>query len=395
MVFGYIEYKIIGDNYTKLYKEILSQKIPCNDMTEIKGILYLKIPVEYSKYIQKLCKRLNLQYTAINKKGLFILMLNILAHKGLLIGGFVSVIMCVVLSNFIFRFNFLCDDPNTQKAILAVLKENGVQAGSYIPKLNLVQLERELKQNVDNISWAGISISGSTLTIDVVNNIEQPETKKIRMPCNLIAKYDAVIDKVEVFDGQLMTTVGSAVVKGDILVSGKIVNENITYTDGKENKDIEIKYVRSFGKVYGTFEQTVVIEQPFNERTQVISEDTVIKRYLKLFDLNIPLFLTAPEGNYISNSYYNGINVGRFEIPLGINTVKLNKYTYENNVYSKDEVKTLAKEKLYKYEQNYFKDYEIKDMVINETYTKDGLILTGKYVLYGDITKESEFFIEK
>ena len=395
MVFGYVQYEIIGDNYLKLYREILNQKIPCNNMREIKGVLYFDLSVEYSKDIKKLCEQLNLEYNIIRKKGLFTKLLKAIEHKGLILGGVCSVLLCVILSDFILSFNILSNDIATKQDILAVLKENGVQAGSYIPKLNLVKLERELKQKVDSISWAGISVTGSTLTIDVVDNIEQPEPRKIRMPCNLIAKYDAVIDKVEVYDGQLIPTVGSAVLKGDVLVSGKITNENVTYEDGKENKEVNIKYVRSLGKIYGTFEQKVIVTQPYEDVKKIVSDEYITRKYLKFFDFNVPLFFTAPKGNYISNTSYNGISIRDLKIPIGINTVRLNKYDYKKTRYSKDEALSLVKEKLYKYEQNFFKDYEIKDVNIIEKFTEKGVTLTAEYTLYGNIAKESEFFIEK
>lgn len=395
MTFGYKNFKVIGDSYTRFYREVLNRKLPCMDIKELKGVLYFRVSVEFSREITDLCDELGLVYEITKRKGLFTKVKKLLAHKGIIIGAASVAAVCIVLSNFVFKFNILCDDADIQKAILAVLKENGVEAGSYIPNLNLVVLERELKQKVDDISWAGISVSGSTLTIDVVKNVEEPESRKVRMPCNLIAKYDAVIDKIEVFDGQLMTTIGSAVVKGDILVSGTVVNETITYENGKEIKDIDIKYVRSLAKIYGTFEQKVIIEQTFEDKQEVISEETIKKRYLRIFDMEIPLFFTAPKGNYISESEYSGLSIGENEIPIGINTVSLNKYSFEENIYSESEALQLAKEQLSKYEENFFDDYEIKNVETTEEITEEGVLLTAVYTLYGEISKESEFFIAK
>lgn len=395
MTFGYVRYEVIGDSYTRFYKEIFNNNLPCTDVKESKGILYFKISVEYSKEIEQLCEQLGLEFSITKKKGLFTKVKKILMHKGMIVGGGIVAAVCIILSNFVFRFNILCDDNDIKQAILAVLKENGVEAGSYIPDLNLVFLERELKQKVEEISWAGISVSGSTLTIDIVENVPQPEGRKIRMPCDLIAKYDAVIDQIEVFDGQLNTTIGSAVVKGDVLVSGTVINENITYENGKEIKETDTKYVRSLANIYGTFEQKVVIEQPFVDKKEIISDETITKKYLKIFDMSIPLFFSMPDGNYISKSQYTGMSIGDTEIPLGINTVSLNKYSFEKYEYTQKEAIELAKEKLYKYEKNNFSDYEIKDVNVTEESTEDGVVLTAVYTLYGEISKESEFFIKK
>lgn len=395
MIFGIVKFEITGDNYSKFYKQMLEKKLPCNNIQEIKGILTFDVSVEYVGDIEQLCEQLDLEYKTAGRSGLFLKLLSIFKHKGIIIGAAVTAVICIVLSNFVFRFNILCDDTETKKAIMAVLKENGVQAGSYIPNLNLVNLERELKQKVDEISWAGISVSGSTLTIDTVKNIPQPESRNFRMPCNLIAKYDAIIDKVELYDGQLMTTIGSAVTKGDVIVSGAVVNENVTYKDGKEIKDSNTKYVRSLANVYGTFEQNVTISQAFKEKKKVISDDTIKKRYLKVFDVQLPLFFSTPKGNYESASDYKGLYFFGYNIPIGINTVSLNEYSFIESEYTESEAKELAEEKLKKYEKNFFADYEIKDVKTNENTTDDGVEINAVYTLYGEITKEAEFFISK
>ena len=189
--------------------------------------------------------------------------------------------------------------------------------------------------------------------------------------------------------------IGSAVVKGDVLVSGTVINENITYENGKEIKETDTKYVRSLANIYGTFEQKVVIEQPFVDKKEIISDETITKKYLKIFDMSIPLFFSMPDGNYISKSQYTGMSIGDTEIPLGINTVSLNKYSFEKYEYTQKEAIELAKEKLYKYEKNNFSDYEIKDVNVTEESTEDGVVLTAVYTLYVEISKESEFFIKK
>ena len=395
MTFGNVKFEIVGDNYSKFYKQMLDRKLPCNNIQEIKGVLTFDISVEYVKEAKQLCEQLCLEYKITGRRGMFLKALKIFTHKGIIIGAAVTAVICIVLSNFVFRFNILCDDNDTKKAIMAVLKENDVEAGSYIPNLNLVNLERELKQKVDDISWAGISVSGSTLTIDIVKNIPQPESRNFRMPCNLIAKYDAIIDKVELYDGQLMTTIGSAVTKGDIIVSGTVVNENVSYKDGKEIKDSDTKYVHSLGNVYGTFEQTVTISQAFKEKKKVVSDDTIKKRYLKVFDVQVPLFFSIPEGNYENTSDYKGLYFFGYNIPIGINTVSLNEYSFIESEYTEAEAKDLAKEKLKKHEKNFFDDYEIKDVKTTEKTTEDGIEITAVYTLYGEITKEAEFFAAK
>lgn len=395
MILGFVKFQVIGVNYSRFYNEIIKENLPCRSLVETKGVLTFSISVEYSKSIKRICNELNLEWKIIRKKGLFFTAKRLWLRKGILIGAFAALVFCIILSNFVLRFKILSDNNNIKEDILAVLKENGVEPGSFIPNLNYVKLERELKQKVDGISWAGISTSGSTLTIDVVENIEKPETRKTRLPSNLISKKDAVIDKIELYDGQLMTTVGSAVLKGETLVSGTVVNEDVSYKDGQEIKDVSTKYVRSFAKIYGSFYETVVIEQPFVDQKIKISEKNIYKTYLDIFDLQIPMFFSIPEGSYLNESNYHGLSFFGHDIPLGINKVRLNEYEYENDTYSEEEAKNLARDKLSKYEKNFYKEYEIQEYDIKEDITDDGVKITAVYKLHGDIGEETEFFISK
>ena len=395
MVFGKIKYRIVGDNYARFYRRMLECDLPCNKLSESGSVLTFEISVEYARQAEQLCDELGLEYEIISKQGMFVKLRRMLSHKGLIVGAVFVLVISVMLSNVVLRFRILCDDNNTKKAIMAVLKENGVQAGSYIPDLDLAFLERELKQHVDEISWAGISVSGSTLVIDTVENVDKPESRKIRMPCDLIAEHDAVIDKVEIYDGQLLKTVGSAVSKGDVIVSGRVVNESVEYKDGKEIKDTDTKYVRAFGKVYGTFEQTVTVTQPFSEVQKNISDEEKKRYYLRLFDIQLPIFASAPKGNYESSTEYNGLKLFGIDIPLGINTVTLSEYNYSEHMLTKEEARKKAELQLKKHENNFFEDYEIKAKNTNIEVTDEGVKLKAVYTLYGEIAKESEFFIEK
>ena len=395
MLFGYVDFSVVGDSYNRLYKKIFEDKLPCRNIKENNGALSFRTSIEYVKDIKELCKSLNLEYEINKRKGLFTLFYNFKKHIGIIDGAFLMIVICFVLSNVLLRVRILSDDSVVKKDIIGVLKENNAYTGSYIPNLNATQLERELKQKVDGISWAGISISGSTLTIDVVENINSPESNKKRLPSNLVAKRDAVVDKIEVLDGQLMTSVGSGVTKGATLVSGVITTEKTRYKDGKEVTDTYTRYVRSIGKIYGTFEETVNVFQPFDDKEKIISDKTKTKRYLKVFDAELPLFLTFPKGNYKCRATEKHFLLFGFELPVSIKKVKLNEISSENVKLSQKEAKSKAYSTVAKYEKNFYKDYKIKDKSIDEKIENDGVRLTVKYKLYGEICEENEFFIQK
>lgn len=395
MFFGFAEYEISGDNYTKIYKYIMNNNIPCADIRERKGILYLKTGVEYKSELEDVFRALNMDFSVIKRKGLAYRLKKLLVKKGIIAGGIAAFVIALILSNMLWSIEIMCDDADIQKDIKAVLAENGVSSGSFLPSNNYRYLERQLKQKVDGISWAGISVKGTSLIIDVVENVEEPEYRKSRLPCDLVATHDAVIEKVEVYDGQLVTPVGSGVRKGDVLVSGTIVNEKIYYKNGEEMKDIYKRYARSCGTVYGTFTQKMTFFQPFTSSEMVVSEKSKDRAYLKILDVNIPLFLNKTEGNYTEETSYTSLKLFGAELPVGIIHSKLNEYSYEEHTLSKEKAMAKANEQKEKYEHNFLGDYEIKSTDKQEEYSEEGVTLTVEYTLYGNISEEVEFFINK
>ena len=49
MIFGYIDYVITGDSFTKFFRRIMSDKLPVSKMCKKNGKLTLRMPAEHLK----------------------------------------------------------------------------------------------------------------------------------------------------------------------------------------------------------------------------------------------------------------------------------------------------------------------------------------------------------
>ena len=56
MIFGYIDYVITGDSFTKFFRRIMSDKLPVSKMCEKNGKLTLRMPAEHCKALERLNK---------------------------------------------------------------------------------------------------------------------------------------------------------------------------------------------------------------------------------------------------------------------------------------------------------------------------------------------------
>ena len=289
----------------------------------------------------------------------------------------------------------MTDDEQIKSRVIHVLNEEGVKAGTYIPGITLVEVERSLKQKVEGISWAGITRKGNSLVIDVVKTIPKAEGSYSRFPTNLIASENATIDKVLVLDGKLMIGVGNGVKKGDIIVSGKIDIENPGKTNEKGEKDITTRYTRSMGTIEGTFHREVSFEQKLDGIVKKETGKIIKQRYLHLFSADIPLFFKDKTGNYYSDTTLSCPQINGYEIPVGIKTLELREYDHKPVRYSAKQAEELTMEKIKKYESNFLKGYKILEKKEEKTIEKDSVKIKVIYKLYGNICEEAAFFIKK
>jgi len=395
MIFGSVDYKIEGSGIPRLYRRLIKDKIPAERIHEKDGCLYLRLSYEYRRKFEKICNECNCTADILRHNGTLKLFRTLKKRPGLIAGAAAAAALCTYYSNTVMRLEIQTEDGEIQKKIIQALEDEGVSPGTYIPDINYPVVEREVMKRVNEVSWIGISQDGNRLTVDVIENIPKPEDFTSRLPSNLIACENGVIEKMDILDGQVKICTGSGVTKGDIIVGGEIITSKSSWVDGKEVVETKTTYARSIGKVYGTFERVMTFSQPFEERVRISTgrEETV--RYLNFFSADIPLFTRMPKGYFTSSESVSVPKIFGWKLPIGVTDLDLKEYDHITKKLSENEAVGLAGDKAYRYEQNFLKDYELKDRKCKTVITDKGVELTVTYTLYGVISKESEFFIPK
>ena len=388
-------YEIKCDNIQVFYKALRSEKIYPRQMQEKNGTVYLTLSGIYDKQIKKICSDLGYICETKCEGDIIRAAKRLKKRPALIISLIIFGLAVIYLKNIVIRIDVMTDDEQIKSRVIHVLNEEGVKAGTYIPGITLVEVERSLKQKVEGISWAGITRKGNSLVIDVVKTIPKAEGSYSRFPTNLIASENATIDKVLVLDGKLMIGVGNGVKKGDIIVSGKIDIENPGKTNEKGEKDITTRYTRSMGTIEGTFHREVSFEQKLDGIVKKETGKIIKQRYLHLFSADIPLFFKDKTGNYYSDTTLSCPQINGYEIPVGIKTLELREYDHKPVRYSAKQAEELTMEKIKKYESNFLKGYKILEKKEEKIIEKDSVKIKVNYKLYGNICEEAAFFIKK
>ena len=390
-LFGGYEISIEQEHSYKLYKHIKSNRLPIQNISEKNGRVTFYSPAEAKAGIDEI----GIPYEIISVKGLVKYLHMLLSKKGMLAGAAVSILLIAFFSRYILSFEILCSNAELNEKIMSVLSANGVTTGNKISDINFTVAERELKSSIDELSWAGITVEGCKVIIDVIENVDKPEYTKKRLPSNLISVENGIIDKVELVDGQLLKPVGSGVTKGDTIVTGKIDKEEVYYKKGEEIHEHTTRYTRSIGTVYGTFERTITFEQPFTASKKLLSDNTDTRYTLSIFDTVLPLYFDSSDNFTLIDEKKHTVSFWGIEIPVSVTETDVSTYSYIAVTISKSDAEVLAKQQADLYEKNFLSDFEIKNAEYSYSYNENGVLLTASYSLYGIISKEVDFFIKK
>lgn len=395
MLLGSIDYIIKGDSFARFYRAVIERDIPVKNMREYKGEIRLSVSAEYTRRLKAVCTESGCTAERQGIHGTLKAVKAVMVRPGLLVGLLISIALMAYFSNFVITLEVETDNEDIRTQVLSVLEEEGITPGAYIPDINYVVIERTLKRKLDDISWAGITRTGCGLSIDLIENIKPVKGIQAGMPCHLVACENGVIDKVEIIDGELKKCIGSGVVKGDIVVSGDYITETSQWIEGKEVFDRYHHYVRSIGKVYGTFERTMTFEQEFETLKKANTPRKEKLFYIDYFSVHIPLFGKAPDGYFTENDKAYTPHLGGLALPFSLCEAELTEYDRVPVTLTEDEAFAEAGEMAYKYEQNFLGEYKLIDRQTTRTVTDNGVKLTVKYTLYGSMCRESEFFMPK
>ncbi|MDE6730439.1 MAG: sporulation protein YqfD, partial [Oscillospiraceae bacterium] len=246
--------------------------------------------------------------------------------------------------------------------------------------------ETMLRIQIPEISWAGMRHHGSKLVVEVTEETPQVEMLRERLPCHIIARYDAQITNVEVYSGQLQCLIGDGVAKGDIIVNGLII-------DPETNQQY---YRHAYAKITGIYHQETDFTEPFLTSRTELTGNSVRQKWFRLFNLQIPLQFIHPDYAE-SQSTERDVSfqlLGK-ELPCGM----LQKITSETQTSiterSEEEVRLALNSDLVRYEKNFLADTEILDRKLEFQTTPEGMQCHAVYTVKGEIGITSEFFIDK
>ena len=385
---GKTELVIKSDNPSGFINEITKRKIPIKQISSKKDEIRAIFSFLQLKRIKEICKSKNCEIVSIRSKGMFPALCRYKLRYGLFAGIITSVILIFIFSNIVFRIKITGGNSELNDEIMSLLKQQNIKIGRFIPSIDFSNAENYMMLNSDNIAWITIRNNGATLVVDVLEKTKEPEMTNTRAVTNLIAGHSGVITNVNVYIGKLKKVVGKKVKKGEVLVAGRYRAKAVDET--KKDK-AKLMLCHCKGEIFADYEEKITFEQNLNDEREIIIYDDKIRKYLTIFDMEIPISLgKRVEGNYIMTENRSDFSFLGFRLPVGISKKRYDKYYFEKVKLTKTEAKAKLKEKIKLYEKNFLKDKKILSKHSKVKTTKKKVTITVNYKLNGNIAVEQE-----
>lgn len=271
--------------------------------------------------------------TFLRGQGLPFLMKRGMKNSGFLIGAFLFFVIVLLLSNMVWGIQIKGATPQTEHTIRKELKEMGVRTGKLqFSQPDVESIQRELSNRMDNITWVGVELKGTTFHFQVVEkNAPQPiESTGLQ---HIIAKKKAIIVKMFVEEGDPKVSVNDYVKKGQLLVSGLIGTE-------KEPKGVAAK-----AEVIGETWYKTTVDMPLNTKFEVFSGNEERKHFMGIGSVKIQIWGFGNKGykESVVEEKKQSIRFLKWELPI---------YYIEQSIKEKEDV-----------ERDYTKDEAVKAAV--------------------------------
>ncbi len=357
LLLGYLQLRFYGDSKEKLLSACAQNGIAIWGTKLNENHIEVYITISDFKLLRTVAPK-GSRVHILKKSGLPFITSIYRKRWGIAAGAVLFFAILQLLSGYIWIIDVNGNHKVKEGEILTACRNigitEGIRADSIYPKA-----EREkLLLQLDGAAWAAINIEGSRLTVNLTESKENSAQKSYS---NLKSTADGIITKIDVVSGTSVVSVGQAVKKGDLLVSGIIETADGT------------RFAPSKGTIFASVEEKVTLTEDYVQRVTYPKGKQKCKMVLQLFGLKIPLYLGSEAGEFEADSkektvelFGNRLPIKIYEKTFSFTKSKDVKYSYEALVKKLDN--RLAEELKAK------EDFKVTDK--KYTKTKIGVRLT-------------------
>lgn len=349
------------------------------------GSIRFSVSAHAAKRLLRLCAAQGIELRVLQSGGIPLVLWRYRRRAGLMIGILLSVVLLILSGRFVWDVRVMGNERMSEEEVLEELRACGFGVGSYIPSVQTEQLENRVLIASDRISWIAIRINGTVAQVQVIEHTPTPTAEERAKPANLVAAMDGQIELIELYRGNAIVSIGQAVRRGELLVSGLY-----------ESQTVGVRYTRAAGKILARTEREFLVEIPLSYEEKVYQEEKYAKIALNFFNFSLKIFENSGNEGVMCDiidedkvfCLPNGLR-----LPLSVKVERRVPYTTVTAVRTHDEALTLAYEELDLQLASLSDGAELLSKQIETTLTETSLILHCTVTCIEDIALQQDFEI--
>ncbi len=308
---------------------LITSGIPFGKTKEKNGFYTLCLTIRgYKEYLQK-CGGVLIFGEKAEAVGILAVISRYKIRFGMFAGALLFILSVFLSSLFVWDINIVGNVNITEAEILERLDAYGFRLGAFSPRLDTQDICSRIILEKGDISFMSINMKGTVATVVIHESDDEESAAENSAPSNLISKYDAQIERLEVEGGVSEVKALQTVKKGELLVSGIIDSNALGY-----------RLVRARGKVLGRVTLFFKSEIPLEQTEKKPTGEQIVKKNIKFFskNLNLSKNVDIPYEKYdtIVNEKKLFL-LGTIELPVFIVIRKYTEYEQTPVTLSRDE----------------------------------------------------------
>lgn len=378
LFFGYVIFTGEGGFYERFINLAARNNINIWDMSVIDGKIKGFTTVKGYKMLRHTAKKSGVKIRVSKRRGLPFF---IHAHRhrsGLAAGAAIFFISLYLLSSHIWFIDVKGNDKISSDEVVRQFEELGVKIGMKADDINAVLLQTLAYESYPEYSWLAVNVKGSTATIEVREREEKPYVVDKNKPCNIVAKTDGVIIRLEPYVGKREVEDGYPVLRGEMLINGITQNED---------KSSVLRHAQ--GRCIASTRYTIESFVPFGREIYAFNGKNSSKYSLYFLGRIIPLgVLRQPGENYKSYVKKSFLTVDGVRLPFGLIKEQNKAYGKTTQTLSRDEAAILAKQDFDGRVFEKLNGAEIVGKSVRYEFTAQGVTIKGEFVCTEDIAAQ-------
>lgn len=240
---GYVIIEVTGKNKERFINMCLNNFLDISDVIPCGDGLVLKTDRSGFLSMRRLAKKSGVRVRILEKRGVKYTLRRYHRRYGFFAAGAAVSVFLFLLPQYVLQVEIDGAYNADENEIRAVLREHGVYTGAKKSGIDdLSEIKNAVVFGIDGISWAWLYDEGARMRLEIQESVPKPKVRDKTVPTDVIAAYDGVVTRADIYRGERRVGAGNTVAAGDTLVSGKVA----VFPEGAEEKYI---YVHSSARI--------------------------------------------------------------------------------------------------------------------------------------------------